>query len=87
MSTVLLIIYIIGIACYFVGDLIITLQVIDYKKEHKHRKVGMATKTANFLRTIIGAFIPIYHYIIFFAVMFIPWESLIKKANEDKDVE
>ena len=86
---ILLILYIIGIICGILGNLIIRLEVASYIKDKK--KQGAVNKTdwrvsiAGSIKTIVQILMPIYHYFILLGAMVTPREKLLK--NIDNQIE
>lgn len=66
---ILLILYVIGIICGVLGNLIIRLEVASYIKDK--RKQGAINKTdwrvsiAGSIKTIVQILMPVYHYFIY----------------------
>ena len=86
---ILLILYVIGIICGVLGNLIIRLEIASYIKDK--RKQGAINKTdwrvsiAGSIKTIVQILMPVYHYFILFGAMLIPREKLLK--NIDNQIE
>ena len=86
---ILLILYVIGIICGVLGNLIIRLEVASYIKDK--RKQGAINKTdwrvsvAGSIKTIVQILMPIYHYFILLGAMVTPREKLLK--NIDNQIE
>ena len=86
---ILLILYVIGIICGVLGNLIIRLEVASYIKDK--RKQGAINKTdwrvsiAGSIKTIVQILTPVYHYFILLGAMNTPREKLLK--NIDNQIE
>lgn len=86
---ILLILYVMGIICGVLGNLIIRLEVASYIKDK--RKQGAINKTdwrvsiAGSIKTIVQILMPIYHYFILLGAMVTPREKLLK--NIDNQIE
>ena len=86
---ILLILYVIGIICGVLGNLIIRLEVASYIKDK--RKQGAINKTdwrvsiAGSIKTIVQILMPVYHYFILLGAMVTPREKLLK--NIDNQIE
>lgn len=86
---ILLILYLIGIICGVLGNLIIRLEVASYIKDK--RKQGEINKTdwrvsiAGSIKTIVQILMPVYHYFILLGAMVTPREKLLK--NIDSQIE
>ena len=86
---ILLILYVIGIICGVLGNLIIRLEVASYIKDK--RKQGAVNKTdwrvllAGSIKTIVQILTPVYHYFILLGAMNTPREKLLK--NIDNQIE
>ena len=86
---ILLILYVIGIICGVLGNLIIRLEVASYIKDQ--RKHGAINKTdwrvsiAGSIKTIVQILMPVYHYFILLGALVTPREKLLK--NIDNQIE
>ena len=86
---ILLILYVIGIICGVLGNLIIRLEVASYIKDK--RKQGAINKTdwrvsiAGSIKTIVQILMPVYHYFILLGAMVTPREKILK--NIDNQIE
>ena len=82
---ILLTLYILGIICGVVGNLIIRLEVAGYIKDK--RKQGVINKTdwrvsvAGSIKTIVQILTPIYHYFILLGAMITSREKLLKSID------
>ena len=86
---ILLILYIIGIICGILGNLIIRLEVASYIKDKKKQgavnKMDWRVSIAGSIKTIVQILMPIYHYFILLGAMVTPREKLLK--NIDNQIE
>ena len=82
---ILLTLYILGIICGVVGNMIIRLEVASYIKDK--RKQGAINKTdwrvsvAGSIKTIVQILMPIYHYFILLGAMITPRKKLLKSID------
>lgn len=82
---ILLTLYILGIICGVVGNMIIRLEVASYIKDK--RKQGVINKTdwrvsvAGSIKAIVQILTPIYHYFILLGAMITPREKLLKSID------
>lgn len=82
---ILLTLYILGIICGVVGNMIIRLEVASYIKDK--RRQGVINKTdwrvsvAGSIKTIVQILTPIYHYFILLGAMITPREQLLKSID------
>ena len=82
---ILLTLYILGVICGVVGNMIIRLEVASYIKDK--RKQGAINKTdwrvsvAGSIKTIVQILMPIYHYFILLGAMITPREKLLKSID------
>ena len=83
---VLMFLYILGVICGIVGNLIIRLEIASYIKEKK--KQGVVGKSdwqvslAASIKTIVQILTPIYHYFILIGAMNTPREELFKTMED-----
>lgn len=83
---ILLILYVIGIICGVLGNLIINLEIASYIKDK--RKQGAVNKTdwrvslAGSIKTIVQILTPVYHYFILLGAMNTPREKLLKSVDD-----
>ena len=86
---ILLILYVIGIICGILANLIIRLEVASYIKDK--RKQGVINKTdwrvsiAGSIKTSVQILMPVYQYFILLGAMVTPREKLLK--NIDNQIE
>ena len=82
---ILLIIYIIGMICGILSNLIIRLEVASYIKEKKKQgvinKMDWRVSIAGSIKTIVQILMPIYHYFILLGAMVTPREKLLKSID------
>lgn len=82
---ILLILYIIGIICGILGNLIIRLEVASYIKDKKKQgavnKMDWRVSIAGSIKTIVQILMPIYHYFILLGAMVTPREKLLKSID------
>ena len=82
---ILLILYVIGIICGVLGNLIIRLEVASYIKDKQRQ--GVVNKTdwrvsiADSIKTIVQILTPVYHYFILLGAMNTPREKLLKNID------
>ena len=86
---ILLILYVIGIICGVLGNLIIRLEVASYIKDKRKQgainKMDWIVSIAGSIKTIVRILMPIYHYFILLGAMNTPREKLLK--NIDNQIE
>ena len=86
---ILLILYVIGIICGVLGNLIIRLEVASYIKDKRKQgainKMDWRVSIAGSIKTIVQILMPIYHYFILLGAMVTPREKLLK--NIDNQIE
>ena len=82
---ILLILYIIGIICGILGNLIIRLEVASYIKDKRKQgeinKMDWKVSIAGSIKTIVQILMPIYHYFILLGAMVTPREKLLKSID------
>lgn len=82
---ILLILYVIGIICGVLGNLIIRLEVASYIKDKKKQgavnKMDWRVSIAGSIKTIVQILMPIYHYFILLGAMVTPREKLLKSID------
>ena len=86
---ILLILYVIGIICGVLGNLIIRLEVASYIKDKRKQgainKMDWRVSIAGSIKTIVQILMPIYHYFILLGAMVTPREKILK--NIDNQIE
>ena len=86
---ILLILYVIGIICGVLGNLIIRLEVASYIKDKRKQgainKMDWRVSIAGSIKTIVQILMPVYHYFILLGAMVTPREKLLK--NIDNQIE
>lgn len=82
---ILLILYVIGIICGVLGNLIIRLEVASYIKDKRKQgainKMDWRVSIAGSIKTIVQILMPIYHYFILLGAMVTPREKLLKSID------
>lgn len=83
---ILVILYVIGVICGIVGNLILRLEVIGYIREKKRQGVNIkndfGVSLAASIKTIVQILTPIYHYFILLGAMNTPREKLLKAIDD-----
>ncbi len=83
---ILLTLYIIGIICGVIGNIIVRLETASYIKEKsdmgKINKTDWRVSLAGSIKTIVQILMPIYHYFILLGAMITPREKLLKSIDE-----
>ena len=82
---ILLILYINGIICGIVGNLIIRLELTNYIKEKTKQglltKASWQTSLAALIKTVVQILMPVYHYLILLGAMVTPREKLLEAVD------
>ena len=83
---ILLILYIFGVVCGTIGNLIIRLEISSYIRDKKKQGIisnsGWQISLAASIKTIVQILTPIYHYFILIGAMNTPREKLIKAMDD-----
>ena len=83
---ILIFLYLLGVVCGIVGNLIIRLEVIGYIRKKKKQGVNIKNdfgqSLAASIKTIVQILTPIYHYFILLGAMNTPREKLLKAIDD-----
>lgn len=83
---ILLILYILGVVCGTIGNLIIRLEISSYIRDKRKQGIvsnsGWQLSLATSIKTIVQILTPIYHYFILICAMNTPREKLIKAIDD-----